>query len=325
MAKLNALRRIGREQAVRFVPYIMGIAVFIIIPPFLPLYFQGIMTKIFIFAIVAISLDIIFGYSALWSLGHAVYFGAAAYTTGILIVRVGIESFLLVAPVALLVAGLLAMMFGLIALRGGGVYFLILTLALGELTFSVAWRWTSLTGGDSGIASIPAMMGVTSFYYFVLLTFLVCFYLLYRLINSPFGGALEGIRDSEPRMRCLGYNTWIFKYIAFVISGVVAGVAGVVFASYNGCVVPDHVGLVTSAQLMIMVMLGGAGTLFGPALGAALIVILEQIASVYMPQRWPLILGATFVICAMFARNGLWLQLVELWSWARLRCGSTKG
>jgi len=307
-----------------YASYAVGVLILVVLPPFLPVYFQGIMTKILIFAMAAMSLDIVFGYAGLWSLGHAAFFGSAAYTVGILIIRCGINSFLVCCALAIFVTGLIAVIFGFVALRGRGVYFLILTLALGQLTFSVAWRWTTLTGGDGGMHPIPALMEATSFYYVVLSVFLAYFIIIYRLINSPFGGAIQGIRDSESRMRCLGYNTWVYKYIAFITAGLFAGIAGVFFAYYNGTIVPDHVGLSTSALLMIMVMLGGAGTLFGPVFGAALIIILEQVASIYMPQRWPLILGAIFVICAMVARGGLWLELVKLRNSGKPKYGGVK-
>jgi branched-chain amino acid transport system permease protein len=163
-----------------------------------------------------------------------------------------------------------------------------------------------------------------SFYYFVLVVFLICLFLIYRITNSPFGYALRGIRENEPRMCSLGYNTWLHKYLAFVISGAFAGLAGVLFVYYNQMIVPAHLAVGTSFSPMVMVIIGGSGTLFGPVIGAFVIVFVEYFASLFTPERWPLILGGIFVIAIMYAQGGISIHLSRLWERIRCRYGNIK-
>lgn len=320
-AKLKPVRQAWQGQLIRFAPHIGSGVILVVLPLFLSSYLQSMMTKFLIFAIFAMSLDVIFGYTGLLSLGHAAYFGVAGYTTGILILRYGVESFWISAPGGILMAGLVAAIFGIIALRVSGIYFLLVTFALGQLLFSVATKWYSMTGGSDGLAGIPHpdlglpwfTWDAINFYYFVFLAFVICFFILYRLINSPFGYALQGIREQEARMRSLGYNVWLYKYVAFVIAGLFAGVAGVLFGHFNGLMAPMHLGIVTSALAMLMIIIGGTGTLFGPAIGAGVIIFVEHFASIYTPERWPLILGAVFVVSIMYFRAGIGVHLLRLW------------
>jgi branched-chain amino acid transport system permease protein len=305
----------------QFTPYIVSGVIFLIMPIFLSSYLQSMMTKFFIFAILAMSLDLIFGYTGLLCLGHAAFFGVGGYTTSILVLRYGIESFWVSAPCGILMAGLLAAVFGIVALRVSGIYFLLVTFALGELLYSAATKWYSMTGGSEGLGGIPfPNLGLswltwndTSFYFFALLTLAICYFLLYRLIHSPFGHALQGIREHEPRMECLGYNVWLYKYIAFIISGLFAGVAGVLFGHFNGLMAPMHLGIATSALVMLMVIIGSTGTLFGSVIGAGVIIFVEHFAGIYSPERWPLILGAFFIVSIMYFRAGIGSYLLNLW------------
>jgi branched-chain amino acid transport system permease protein len=201
---------------------------------------------------------------------------------------------------------------------------------MGELIFSVAEKWRSVTHGGDGLVgiSLPNLhLGFTMnnlyFYYLVFIFFIVCGFLIYRIVNSPFGDALQGIRENEPRMRSLGYNTWLYKYMAFVVGGLFAGVAGVLFGHFTGIMAPGHIGIMTSTLVMLMVILGGSSVIFGPVLGAAMVLILEHVASIYAPERWPLILGAVFVMAVMFLRGGISLHLLKLWR--KLGRGSTPG
>ena len=309
-------------------PYIGSVLVLMMLPLFIPSYVQSIMTKALIMAIFAISLDLLLGYVGLVSLGHAAYFGIAGYTTGILAVRYGIENFWLVAPTAILMAGFTGMIFGFLALRSsGGSYFLLITFATAQLLYSVVLKWRSMTGGNYGLPGIMrpdlgihwSMLNTTNFYYFVFIILILSYFLLYRIINSPFGHALQGIREDERRMRALGYNTWAFKYIAFVISAIYAGAAGVLFTYFGGIVAPDYIGALTSFVPLIMVMIGGVGTLFGPVLGAMLIVWVEYFTSIYAPERWPLIEGIIFVVVIMYFREGIGVSLRDFWKRVRYR------
>lgn len=304
----------------KLAPYIGVLLVLALIPPFLPTYYLSMLTKIVIFAIFAISLDLVLGYTGLISLGHATFLGVAGYTIGIFMIRLGIDSFWILIPLALVISGVVAAIVGSIALRVSGVYFLLITLAFAQLFYVVAVKWRAITGGSDGLVGInyPSLgiAGFTwnniSYYYFILIAFIICFLLLSRIVNSSFGHTLVGIRENEIRMRSLGYNTWLYKYIAFIIGGIFAGVAGAVFAPFYGAMVPEHFGLTTSSMVMLMVVIGSPGTLYGPVIGAIAVILIEQIASIYSPERWPLILGAVFILSVLFLRGGIGIYLAKL-------------
>jgi branched-chain amino acid transport system permease protein len=301
-------------------PYLIAAVVLVGLPIILESYYLSVVTMILIFGLFAMSLNIIFGHTGLNSLGHAAFFGTAGYITGIAIVTYGIKSFWTSASLGILGAAVTAAVFGVIALRVSGVYFLLVTFALGQLLWTVAEKWNSVTMGRSGFVGIPAPdLGLSfldlgspvMFYYFVFMVFGLCYYLMARLHRSPFGYALQGIRERESRMRALGYNVWLYKYIAYIIGAVFAGVGGILYAHFNGSIAPSHLGFSTSALGMLMVILGGAGTLWGPVLGAALIMLLQSFASLIVPARWPLILGLLFVIGVMGFRGGIGPHLVK--------------
>ena len=192
-------------------------------------------------------------------------------------------------------------------------YFLMITLALGMVLWGVSYRWIPVTGGDNGISGIPRLeahaglpvSGAIPFYYVALLVFAVCAGLMALIVRSPFGFTLRGIRENEPRMKSLGFNTWLHCYMSYVIAGVFASVAGVVWAYYNGFVSPTYLDLTASSELFLMVTLGGPGTLIGPAIGAAALVLLKNVISTYT-QRWLLILGTVYIATILAAPQGLW-------------------
>ena len=309
--------------------YVLFAVVMVLLPLFADVFFQNVVMKILIFAILAMSLNILWGYTGYPSLGHAAYFGVAGYTAGILMVNYGINNFWIIAPAGILLAAIFAAILGIPALRMSGAYFLLVTLAMGQLIFSVAQKWRNVTGGDTGLGGItlPNMhlpfftLTQHSFYYIIFAAFVICCAVIYLMLHSPFGEALQGIRENEPRMRSLGYNTWLYRYIAFIIAGLFAGVAGIFFAPFNGIMSPVHISVATSAYVMLMVVLGSPSVIFGPVLGAAVVVILEQVSIVYLPYRWPLIFGAVFVISVMFVRNGISVYFLKLWR--RVARGST--
>jgi len=321
-----------KEQLARFAPYIACGIILIIVPLFLSSYVQGLMTKVLIYAIFAMSLDLIFGYTGLFSLGHAAYFGVGVYTVAILVLRYGINSFWIAAPSGILMSTLIAAIFGLIALRVSGLYFLMITFALGQLLVSIAVKWYPMTGGMYGMSGVPRpdlgllwlTWNATNFYYFVFLAFVTCFFILSRLVNSPFGYSLVSIRDCEPKMKSVGYNTWLHKYIAFVIAGMFAGLAGVLLAYHYGHAAPTHLGVMNSALAMFMVIIGGVGTLYGSLIGSGVIVFLEFFVSGFTPERWPLIVGCVFVASAMYARGGIGIHLSRFWKKVGYQYGSTK-
>ena len=306
------------ERLFRFAPAIMIASLLMIVPLFVGTALVSLLTKILIFALLAMSLDIAFGYTGLWSFGHAAIFGVGAYTSGILIVHYGVTSFWLAASGGVLMAVLASAAFGLIALRVLGIYFLLVTFALGQLIYGIAIKWKRMTGGSDGLAGIPYpdigfSFSPISFYYFTLVIFIICALVLYRLTKSPFGYSLQGIREDETRMRVLGYNTWLYKYIALMISGLFGGIAGMLYIYFNGLIAPESVGMVGSGSVIIMTIIGGSGTLWGAIIGSAVIFLLEYFASLFTPERWPIILGACFVAAVTFTRGGIFPELANLW------------
>ena len=279
--------------------------------PILPSYPLTLLTQVVIVAVLAMSLDLLLGYTGLASLGHAAYFGVAAYAVAILSTQYQ-KSFLTCSVVGIILAAATAAVFGLLAIRAVGTYFLMITLALGMVVWGLAFRWVSMTKGDNGISGLPrpdlgrfwSLSDPLPFFYFALAVLVVAWALLALVVRSPFGLTLKGIRESESRMRALGYNVWLHKYLAFVLSGTFAGVAGVLWAYYNGFVSPVDVQLITSVETLLMVALGGPGTLGGAALGAAVIVFLKNFVSVYT-KRWLLILGAVYIGVILFAPSGV--------------------
>ena len=314
-------------------PYLVGALILIIPPLFLLSYGQGIMIRFLILALFAMSYNIIFGYAGLLSLGHAAFFGAGGYMVAILKLHYDVNLFWIAAPLGMLVATLTAALFGLVALRAVGIYFLLVTFALGQMMYALAWnvKWLSSPGmnGITGInlpdLAIPGfMLNTTSLYYMVFIFFAISFLLLYRLVHSPYGLAVQGIREDETRMQAVGYNTWLYKYITFVITGAFAGMAGVLFSYYNFFVSPKHLSVVTSFLPMVMCIMGGLGTFVGPIIGAAVFIFVEHFSSIYFPERWPLVLGGVFVLTIMFAREGIGVHLWRLWRKLNYQYGSVK-
>jgi len=309
------------KNLVSFVPYIGVGLVLIILPLFTSPYLLYLAAKILIFAIFAMGLNLILGYAGLVSMGHAAFFGTAVYIAAFLTVHYRIESFWLVALSGILAAALMAALFGLFIVHLSGAYFLLITLGLSQLLFSIVWKWRALTGGDDGLPGIPrpdlglrlSMSDDTYFYYFVFLIFIGCFWALYRLTDSPFGRALVGIRENESRMKILGYNSWRYKYVSFIIGGGFGGVAGVLYAYLIGIAYPGDIGLMASVLVLFMVILGSPGTLACPLIGAALLTSVEYVVSTFTPERWPLILGAAFVLVSMYFRGGIGIYVIRYW------------
>jgi branched-chain amino acid transport system permease protein len=308
--------------AYRFVPYVIALAVLLILPQFVSTYYQDMLTKVLIFAIFAMSLDLVMGFTGLISFGWAAFFGISGYSVGILTTHYGLTSFWVVLPVALLITAALAAGIGYLSLRVSGIYFLLVTMAFAQLLVIVATKWYSFTGGRDGLYGIPdPQLGFITidwtnlnFYYFALLFFVISYLVLHRITHSSYGRTLLGVRANEPRMRSLGYNTWAIKYMALIIGGVFAGVAGALFAFDYQTMTPDYFALEASALPMLMVIMGGAATLWGPSLGAAAIIIGESVAAVYFDDRWPLVLGIIFVVCVMFLKGGFARHLTRLWN-----------
>lgn len=305
----------GRSDILRGwrVPVVVVLAALLLgAPPFLSSYWVGLLTQVVILAILAMSLDILVGYAGLPSLGHAGFFGIAAYAVAVLSTRYQAGFWTCVAG-GVLAGTLLSAMFGLVVSHVRDVYFLMITLAIGMVLWGISYRWIPMTGGDNGISGIPSLdahaglpvAGPVSFYYVTLLVFIACGILMALLVRSPFGLTLRGIRENESRMRSLGFNTWLHCYLGFVLAGAFASVAGVVWAYYNGFVSPTYLDLTASSELFLMVTLGGPATLVGPVLGAGAIVLLKNVMSAYT-ARWLLILGIVYIVTILAAPQGLW-------------------
>ena len=303
----------AEHDSVKTVSFVVLALAFLIAgPPFLASYWVGLLTQMLIFALLAMSLDILLGYTGLPSLGHAGFFGVAAYAVAVLSTTYHAGFWTCVLS-GILVGTLLSALLGLLVSHVRDVYFLMITLALGMVLWGLSYRWIPVTGGDNGISGIPRLAahaglpfaGPVAFYYVTLLVFVVCGVLLALLVSSPFGFTLRGIRENESRMKSLGFNTWLHCYLSYVIAGAFASVSGVVWAYYNGFVSPTYLDLTASSELFLMVTLGGPGTLVGPVIGAGAIVLLKNVISAYT-QRWLLILGIVYIITMLAAPEGLW-------------------
>jgi branched-chain amino acid transport system permease protein len=263
------------------------------------------LTHVLIYAIFAMSLDLLVGYTGLPSLGHSAYFGFAAYVTALLTLKLA-APFGIAAPAGLLAAVVVAAAFNLLALRTARAYYLMITLALSQVLWSLAVSWTDLTGGDNGLPGVPRPWSLTSgtaYFYFVFGVFVLSTGAMYVITRSPFGQALTGIRENEDRMRTLGYNTWRYKFAVSLLSALFAGVAGLLSMYLNSFVSPAALSIALSAQVLLMILVGGAGTLFGSIIGAALFVVLQYVISSYT-ERWLFIVGAVYVLIALYTPQG---------------------
>jgi branched-chain amino acid transport system permease protein len=309
----------GRNPTARSItlPFVIAAAVLLAAAPgALSSYWVGLLTQVVIFAILAMSLDILLGYTGLPSLGHAGIFGVAAYTVAVMSTTYHAGFWTCVVS-GIVVGLLLSLALGLLVSHVRDVYFLMITLALGMVLWGVSYRWIPVTGGDNGISGIPRLeahaglpiSGAIPFYYVALLVFAASAILMALIMSSPFGFTLRGIRENESRMKSLGFNTWLHCYVSYVLAGIFASIAGVMWAYYNGFVSPSFQDLTASSELFLMVTLGGPGTLIGPALGAGAIVLLKNVISTYT-QRWLLILGTVYIVTILAAPQGLW----NLWT-----------
>jgi branched-chain amino acid transport system permease protein len=272
-------------------------------------YYVNIASQILLYAIFALGLNVLVGYAGLVSLGHAGLFGVACYVTAYLLAAGWGHGF---AIVAALVLGLLATaVFAALSLRATGISFIMITLALGEIIWGLAYRWISVTNGDNGInvTGRPAPFGLPltsarGFYGATLVVFLVAVAAAAIFVRSPLGAALCGTRDQPRRMNALGYHVWMIRFWAFMFSGLLTLVAGILFLYYNEFISPQALALTASAEALLMVISGGAGTLLGPIVGAALVVIMKNVVSAYI-TRWNFMLGAIFVAIVVFMPEGL--------------------
>jgi branched-chain amino acid transport system permease protein len=288
------------------------------LPFMLDSFYINLATQALYLGLFALSINLIGGYGGMVTLGQAGISGMAAYALGIAVTRadvplgIGLVLGLVVAVVA-------AFVFGVLAVRASGVYFLMITLAEGMIVWGIAQRWTTVTGGDNGLTGIdrpPFAAEYWTYYYLTLGVVLVCTLLIFTIVRSPFGLSLKGIRESEGRMGPLGYNVALHKLLAFTISGTFAGISGLLLAMYNSFFSPASVHVKASADGLLMSILGGMGTLPGAFVGSTIYVFVTNYVSGFL-DRWPTLLGGIFVLTILFAQDGI----VGAWSrrvWAPL-------
>jgi branched-chain amino acid transport system permease protein len=272
-------------------------------------FYIALATRILIFAIAATSLNLILGFGGMVSFGHAAFLGVGAYTVAIL-TQMGLTDAWLVWPVAMLVAGLFAFLIGAVSLRTQGVYFIMITLAFAQMMYYLLVS-AKTYGGDDGMPLLTRsrigmwdMSADTNFYYATLAVCVVTWVLIARLLNARFGHVLQAIRDSEVRMQSLGYAVFRYKLCAFVLSGALAGLAGALLANQSGFVSPAMMQWSQSGMLMMMVILGGVGHLYGGVWGAIVFLLLEETLS-HFTIHWQLGLGALLLAVVLLAPNGL--------------------
>jgi branched-chain amino acid transport system permease protein len=308
-------------------PVLVLIAAFFV-PALGSRYYTFLANDVVIWALFATSLNLLVGYTGLVSFGHAAYFGIGAYTTGLLMKKIGVP-FLLAFPAAGLLAGLFALVFGFFCVRLTRIYFAMLTLAFAQIVWAICFKWNEVTGGEQGMPEIPypdfawlervataaPFLGYRTSEYFYFLTLLMvalCLWLLRRIVGSPFGRMLTTIRENPERAEFIGVNVRRYELGAFVIAGAFAGLAGGLFGIFNRGVFPDFAYWTKSSEVLIMTLLGGMGTFFGPALGALVLLWLNQQIVSYT-QYWPLILGTILVVLLFVFPGGIAGAALGLW------------
>jgi len=302
--------------------FIALLIAFLLIAPFIlgPFYLR-VVTEILIWGVLAMAINIMSGYTGLAPFGQAGIFGIAAYVVGYMTVKAGYPQIYLTAPAGILGSTLVAALFGAIAIRTTGLYFLMITLAEGMIVWGLAFRWDKVTGAENGLRGIhrPEFLCQFSTYYYVVVAVVaLLIYAIYRVIKSPFGLTLQGIREGERRMRALGYNVSLHKFIAFVLAGFFSGVAGVLYVYYNNFVSPASVEFARSAEELLMVILGGSGTFWGPMVGSVVITTVRHQVSLFT-DRWLMILGIIYVLTILVAPGGLVRGFWQLTDWIKGR------
>jgi branched-chain amino acid transport system permease protein len=295
-------------------PVLALIAVLVLaaLPWLLARHQLSILTDLLIFGLFALSLDLIMGYTGMVSFGHAAYFGLGAYGSALVLIHFGQPI-----PVALLagaaLAGLVAAPVGWFSTRATGIYFAMLTLAFAQLLYTVAYKWRDLTGGSDGIAGVPktalywggpSLVSPRAFYLVVAAVLVLSFVLCRALARSPFGRALQAIRENERRFIALGRDPRPFKLLVFIVAAIFAGLAGALFAPFRGFASPEVMFWVLSGQALMMVIIGGIGTLAGPVVGAMVFILIQEILSSYT-EHWMIFTGAIFVLMVVFLPGGL--------------------
>jgi branched-chain amino acid transport system permease protein len=287
------------------------IAAALLLPPFVAGdFYVNLASQILIAAIFALSLNLLVGFGGMTSLGHASYLGVAAYLSALLTSRYGFGHGT-AALISILGTVAMAAFFGVIALRATGLGFLMITLALSQVLWGLAYRMSDVTNGDNGLAGLtrPSPFGISldsaaSFYWFALIVAVIAFAMMAIFVSSSFGSSLKGVRDQPRRMAALGFNPWMIRWITFIYAGFWGGVAGLLYVYYNKYIHPTSLSTTSSAEALLGVIAGGSGTLGGPAVGAALVLLLKNYASAYI-ERWNMLLGLVFLFIVLVMPTGI--------------------
>ncbi len=289
---------------------LISIVILACLPLFGDEYFVNLASQALIAVIFASSLNLLVGYAGLTSLGHACFLGLAAYLSAWLGLNLGLEHSV-TAPMALTLTTLIGMVFGWIALRATGLGFLMLTLALSQIVWGLAYRWVSVTNGDNGLSGLtrPSPFGIdleisSHFFWFTLIVTLGCLGLIRQLVQSAFGASIKGTRDQPRRMTALGYNVWAIRWFTYVAAAFFGAVAGLLYVYFHKYIHPSVMAITMSAESLLCVIAGGSGTLLGPVFGAILVVILKNYASAYI-ERWNMLLGFVFLFIVIFLPKGI--------------------
>jgi branched-chain amino acid transport system permease protein len=297
-------------------------AVMAFLPLFAGDFYVNLVSQIMIAAVFALSFNLLVGYAGLTSLGHAAFLGLAGYLSAWCTSRAGLDHGS-AALVALAGTTVVAAFFGLIALRASGLGFLMITLALSQVLWGLAYRWVSVTNGDNGMPGLTRphpfgipLDGAMAFYWFALIVTLISFLAITMFVKSAFGDSVKGTRDQSQRMSALGYNVWMIRWITFIYAGFWAGVAGLLYVYYNKYIHPTALSITTSAEGILAVIAGGSGTLVGPIIGAALVTFLKNYVSSFL-DRWNMLLGFVFLVIVVVMPDGIVPGLQSIWS--RLR------
>jgi branched-chain amino acid transport system permease protein len=272
--------------------------------------YTSLASEILIFALFAMAFDLTLGYAGMLSFGHAAFFGLGAYSTGIILKNV-YPSVSLALLGAVVMSSLAGLAIGFLTIRRRGIYFTMVTLAFGQLFYFIAFKWTRLTGGDDGLQGVPRpwvgplnLQSQIVFYYFLLFSVTICAVILVRVVNSPFGKALQAQRENRNRAMSIGYDVDRFKLTAFVLSAFFSGLAGGFYALLLNFVPLGSLHWTTSGEVVMMTITGGMGTLFGPVLGAVGVILLRDIISNFT-ESWSFIMGLLFMATVLGFRSGL--------------------
>jgi branched-chain amino acid transport system permease protein len=301
------------------------VALLLLLPFLVGDFYINLASQMLIAAIFALSLNLLVGYGGMTSLGHASYLGVAAYISALLTSRYGFGHGLS-ALVSIAGTTATAAFFGIIALRATGLGFLMITLALSQVLWGLAYRMSNVTNGDNGIAGLtrPMPFGISlesagSFYWFALIVATIAFAMMTVFVSSSFGSSLKGVRDQPRRMAALGFNPWMIRWITFVYAGFWGGISGLLYVYYNKYIHPSSLSTASSAEALLGVIAGGSGTLGGPAVGAALVLLLKNYVSGYL-ERWNMLLGLVFLFIVLVMPTGIVPGLGKVM--AKLRGGS---